>query len=414
MRKNRYIMFLLLIIMIFASNLDGASACSVITSSSDGVWFGYNEDRPLFTFDQNTYIRFHENTSETYAFMEVTWESPEIFSLKVGINEFGVAISGNGLSGTEMNPHPEKEFSWKSHSFYRLVLQYARNITDVLEIIDKFEFEPVMAFQVHIADAIGNAIVVSPGDDGEIAITPISDELLISTNTNAIDIDDGAIDTRYTTAVDAMGEAYVNSKERMKNALDMVHGESYEGYTYYSTIFDLENRMAYFYLMHDFDVEIEFDIDDELAMGDHFYVLSDLFPDGAEIIDDAETRLQTQEIITLIFRILSVICSLIVIYLLIRRFKEMRNTGVKNGLSIHIWIFSQYIFYALFLYINISVLPVIVMTNILQRSIESGVMDLAIIVILSSWVIFLGIWIFKFIIKRKNMIPESSSEVDEV
>ena len=94
------------------TQINAGSACSVITTSTGSeVWFGYNEDRSLEQFNQETFVRFHSNTSTTYAFMEVTAEAPNLFSVRVGVNSKGIAISGNYLSPRQMNPHPEKLYS---------------------------------------------------------------------------------------------------------------------------------------------------------------------------------------------------------------------------------------------------------------------------------------------------------------
>jgi hypothetical protein len=66
------------------------------------------------------------------------------------------------------------------------------------------------------------------------------------------------------------------SVDLFRDILDAVQNAA--GGTTYSNIYDLNQRIVYVYFFHDFEYEVVFDLDEELANGAHFYELPDLFP----------------------------------------------------------------------------------------------------------------------------------------
>ena len=161
--------------------------------------------------------------------MEITAVSPTIFSICCGLNEAGVAISGNGLPLYNTNPHPERNYSIIYQSLYQIILQNSHNITDAIRIVNSFNFGSGVTFQVHVADANGNAYVVSPDADGEMVITRKSGDYLISTNTNIAEIERGVADTRTEMAKVMLERGQNYSKDTVKNTLQCVRANNYEG-----------------------------------------------------------------------------------------------------------------------------------------------------------------------------------------
>jgi len=187
-------------------------------STTNHVYFGFNEDRELSQFNQETTIYFLQATDTTYGYMEVRAEAPGIWSLRVGMNSQGIAISGNGLPESSINVHPEKTYTRSYHNFYKIVLESTGNISDVIELIDNFDFGSSISAQIHIADAQGNALVLSPGSDGEMEITHKVADYLVSTNTNQLKEKALMNDLRYLSATHPLKESI--TKQSVLTALD--------------------------------------------------------------------------------------------------------------------------------------------------------------------------------------------------
>ena len=138
-RWSSLIRLSILIILIIGAYVRPTQACTVITTSTDEeIYFGYNEDRTIQQFDQETYIKFKKETDDNLAYMEVIAISPTIFSIRCGMNEAGVAISGNGLNQYRINPHPERTYSRDTDSIYRTILEKARDIDEAIDIVNDF------------------------------------------------------------------------------------------------------------------------------------------------------------------------------------------------------------------------------------------------------------------------------------
>jgi len=390
MKVQRYIYLLLIIAgLILLVQLPTTTACTVITATSnDVVLFGYNEDRSLDQFDQLSTIKFIPATNDTLGYMAIIATEPGIFSLRVGMNERGVVISGNGLEPTIVTPHPERPFSWRYHSFYNLVLNYCSNISQVKALAQNFDFGSPMGFQAHIADSSGAAIVVSPGADGEIAITEKTSSFLISTNENREAISEGAYDARQKMATGVIEKSSVIDHQKVITVLDAIHQEGPDAVTYYSTIFDLTHKLVYLYLVHDFTKEVVLNISEEMTLGEHSYNLSDLFVNGQQTLDRAEQALIRFQLITTIIRILAVALVLLVtgnlgMYL----FKNLRNDQRTERITKRV-IFLKFIQNLLligFILVNASLLPVFLLTNFVNGMMVSGTVVMEFVILVGMW-----------------------------
>jgi hypothetical protein len=251
--------------------------------------------------------------------MDVRVEKSGFLSVRVGMNSEGLAMSGNGLQDDPitMNHHPKRTYSTRRDSIFMTILEKAANVSEAIEIVNDFDFSPMFNAQCHIADAGGDAVVISPGLDGEIAFTRINqsvdDDYLVSTNVNRnYDIDEQ--DPRFDRVTNMLENGGGTTVASVTSILDVVHWEGFETNTFYSNVFDLPNRMAYFYYFHQYDEVVEFDLMEELAMRDHSYLLEDLF--SQNIVDDAKGEYKMYNTIVVIVRIIMVLLSLAIMLLL--------------------------------------------------------------------------------------------------
>ena len=207
-----------------------------------------------------------------------------------GINEKGLAFDTNGLPPLDLNPHRELlalPDGW-------IVYTFMREAATVEEVIDmakshyRYNWGIPMKYQIFIADATGDAVVISVGTDGELAFTRKlkGDGFLISTNINRANPENyyGSYPCwRYDTARTMLQELQDENSLTINNfrsILDAVHVEGANTNTLYSNIFDLRNGMIYLYYWHQFDEVVVLKVAEEIGKSSEdkqSYKISDLF-----------------------------------------------------------------------------------------------------------------------------------------
>ncbi|MBU7009191.1 MAG: hypothetical protein HXS46_00765 [Theionarchaea archaeon] len=263
----------------------GPKSCTVFTAShGDTVLFGYNLDHP----NLQSYVWFLPSSTEGYGGVLVGYYAeidgkPRI-GYEGGMNDQGLAFDTNGLPDAVMNPHPEKPSSWATGNFWTKILRECSSVTEAINLAKSFNFGNMMDFQVHVADSTGDAVIISPGADGELAFTRKGegDDFLVSTNFNPAHLENSWDYPcwRYDTAtamlkrIEDEGDLTV---DYFKSILDAVHQEGANYNTICSYICDLEGGVMYLYYFHQFEDVVELNLTEELAKGERVIQISDLF-----------------------------------------------------------------------------------------------------------------------------------------
>ena len=236
-------------------------SCTIFTAShSDTVLFGNNED----WINPNTYYWVAPPKGGDYGIVFLGFDN---FWPQGGINEKGLAFDVNALPKAALNPHPERPRI--KNPFYEF-LKKCSTVKEVIDRVNSYSWESSWRAQVHVADRIGDAVVISAGPDGEIAFTrkQKGNGYLISTNFNRANPKNGRYPCwRYDTAV-AMLEKIRNEDDLtvdyFRSLLDAVHQEGPSVNTVYSNIFDLKNGIIYLYHWHQFYEVAKLDVENEL------------------------------------------------------------------------------------------------------------------------------------------------------
>jgi hypothetical protein len=155
--------------------------------------------------------------------------------------------------------------------------QTCATVEEAIALAEKHNWGSSIAWQVHLADATGDAAVMSGGPDGELAFTrkPKGDGYLVSTNFNLANPKNtyrpGQPCWRYNTAVkmlDKIKEEEDLTVDYLKSILDAVHVESSRGSnTLYSNVFDLKNGLVYIWHLHNFEKTVTLNVAEEIAKG---------------------------------------------------------------------------------------------------------------------------------------------------
>jgi len=252
-------------------------ACTIFTiSRGDVVLFGNNEDY----YNRSDVVYFIPSGEGRYGAVYLGQRYGDRYNPQGGMNERGLAFDANALPKTKLYEHPElpQPQTWLAVT----MLEECATVEEAIEMAESYDWGSSMAYQLHLADATGDAVVIGPGPDGEIAFTRMGKEgYLVSTNFNLADPGDGAESCwRYGTASRMLGEmlgAGGPSPEGCSSVLGAVALKVATVNTVYSNIFDTRNRVAYLYYFHQFDEVVTIDLAEELEDGFHYEVIGKLF-----------------------------------------------------------------------------------------------------------------------------------------
>jgi hypothetical protein len=255
--------------------------CTIFAAAySDIALFGNNED---FT-NPDTYLWVIPSDDENYGGVYLGFDD---LIPQGGINEKGLAFDTNGLPPVDIKPHselPAPPSGW----IVETIMRKAATVEEAVDTANRhwrYNWGLPMKYQVLLADATGDAVVMSAGPDGELAFTrkPEGGGFLVSTNFNRANPENryGSLPCRRYDTTTAMlgqirGEQHLTI-DRFRSILDAVHVEGAETNTLYSNIFDLRNGVIYLYHWHQFDEVVTLNVAEELAEAPSPTLIRDLF-----------------------------------------------------------------------------------------------------------------------------------------
>lgn len=259
--------------------------CTIVTVTlNDKIFFLNNEDyeRPedgtfiLFVPPQEIPAKWNSpdksGTIEMYGFALVGSRF-DMLAPQGGINSEGLSYDINALPPTPLKN--QSGIPWDSaYNFYD-ILWNNRTVKDVINWFKKRKFPfDRFSYQIHVADASGDAVVIGLDANGEMVFTRKGDKkYLVSTNFNLVNTENGYYPcNRYDAAV-KICERLINTSNvtlaDYEEILEAAHIEyKNEVGTLYSNIFDLKEKKIYLYHIGNFDRKVEFDLSEELVFKD--------------------------------------------------------------------------------------------------------------------------------------------------
>ena len=260
--------------------------CTIFTIAlGNKVLFGNNEDNQRLP--DETFVAFVpkqeiprswstpgvEGSTMIHGFMLVGVREGNRLFPQGGINDQGLCYDINGLPSVSFNGQNGNPWRLWFNSFD--ILWHCSTVRDVENwfLTHETTFPIWDGGQFHVADATGDAMVMSIDEHGSYAFSwKGMNDFLVSTNFNLVNKENrwGKLPCiRFETATKMLGE--INSEEKLTlracaSILDAVHIEySNNNGTVYSNVYDLVNLKAYVYHLHDFERVMEFDLIDELS-----------------------------------------------------------------------------------------------------------------------------------------------------
>jgi hypothetical protein len=277
--------FLLIPILCASSTV----ACTIISASnSRTVLFAGNQD----WFPADSYLVVDKTGKFGVVFFAHPAKSYELVMMK-GINEKGLSYDFNWIPKEKLIPHPERspQFEWA-------LITHMRDSITVDEILQKiltYNFGNSIDYQIHLADKSGNAVVIYPDIEGELAYTrkPQGNSYLITTNFNHARREKASwspLDYVYSFLFDGTFETADNmlskvidqddlTVEYMASVLNATHRDSFFDTrfsikTLFSTVFDLKNMQISLYYKRQFNKPFVLDVKKELDKIDTYKKVS--------------------------------------------------------------------------------------------------------------------------------------------
>jgi len=181
------------------------------------------------------------------------------------------------------------------------ILRECATVEEVIAWVRRHQWHEAMHYQMHFADATGDAVVISAGPDGRVAFTrkPDGDGFLVSTNFNLANPANGSYPCwRHERAKARLQEIENGAEltaELAASVLDAVHVASPSGFTVLSLVGDLPQGLVYVYLFHQFDAPIVLNVAEEIARAPDPGPLRNIFPpETVSRVDRAYERLMAR------------------------------------------------------------------------------------------------------------------------
>jgi len=240
------------------------------------VFFGNNEDWS----DPKTIYWVEPSAKGQYGSVYLGFNR---YNPQGGINEKGLAFDYNALPRWPMKSH--RELPRRPGPLANVIMQQAATVEEAMAILRWYDWGGALAWQMLLADATGDAVVVSAGPEGELAFTRKSsgDGFLVSTNFNRANPDNrlGSYPCpRYQKATEMLGRIQSESDftvEALRAVVDAVHVRGPGINTLYSNVMDLRRGIIYLYYWHQYGEVVTLDVTKEIARASKPTPLRDLF-----------------------------------------------------------------------------------------------------------------------------------------
>jgi hypothetical protein len=260
--------------------------CTVLTISQRGnVFFSGNDD-----FDSRDKAYWVDPGDET-SYGAIYFGAPD--NIQQGFNEKGLAYDANGLPSSRVTAHDGVLPGPKGYALYPIaILKECATVTEVIEWVAEHRWHSAMLDQLHFADASGDAVVISAGDDGRVAYTRKADgdSYLVSTNFNVANPQNGNHPSwRYDLAASRASQlirAGDVTSDTVASIMEAVHVESKRNFTVYTVVADLVSGTVAVYFLFQYDAPIVLSIEAELAKGPVQTSLRAMFPESTILRGD--------------------------------------------------------------------------------------------------------------------------------
>jgi len=294
-------LLLTFIVLSFTTTPNINEGLAFAVSNANGTVFGTNEDRQT----GEPIIYFRRATSSTYGSVMFGYQESGEQYYESGLNEAGLAWDFVPMPGAAVTPHSAREYRFTEDDVFLLMMQTTATVDEALDLLEQVDFGLYINGQIVLADALGNTVVVSPDETGEMVYSTSSEDYLVAANFNPA-LEDGEGMWRYDETVELLQNAPTN--DLIGYGLDVLRDISLNNdlrFTLYSASIDLETKQIQLAYKRQYDDAITFTLDEYLAQYNQQFLMKDLFEDDVvaagtanfNAFDQANQRVQIISII---------------------------------------------------------------------------------------------------------------------
>jgi hypothetical protein len=261
------------------------------------VLYGNNEDQ----HNRDPMIGFFPPSAAGYGSVHFGVRFPNgQVNFEGAVNDRGLAWDINSTPRFKLSGHPERPYYLGESNYLTAITKRAATVEDAIRMAAEYDFGDAMESQIHIADASGDAVVISAGPDAEVAFTrkAAGDGYHLSTNFNLAQPDKGPVDFRWETAgsmLDALAAGQSLTPAYATDILNAVHLRALTTYTLYSNVNDLKNKVIYLNYMARYDETAVIEMRKAFAKGERTVEMRTFFsPATAEAGDAAYRRFEVR------------------------------------------------------------------------------------------------------------------------
>jgi len=284
MRATHYLrLFVLMMTVILLSK--SALPCSMYKVTANGrTMVGNNED----SWRQDARIWFEPATSDRYGVVCVGYAGKR--HADGMMNEYGLVF--DAFSMPHKSNFPERDPSKTDFAYARLktVMQQCKTVDEVFSFLQEMNLHVLNGSilfnggMLLFVDKTGKYLVVEAG-----AMTFGTDDKFVLANFSVADTKDlSTVKTeRYRKGV-----AFLSNREletslpfcaALSDTMSVSRAKVGDG-TLYTTIYDLAEGLIHLYFFHDFSRSITFNLKEELAKGEHYFEMEELFPGNSNYL----------------------------------------------------------------------------------------------------------------------------------
>lgn len=250
-------------------------SCTMFTKTADGRTFvGNSEDY----FEADTHAVFIPPSEGKYGRVYFGWANvwPQ-----GGMNDQGLTFDIMALKREPQPPPEGRERCVGVLGLAKKIMEECSTVEEALRIIDRYVNPHAAAGNLMLADATGDSAIIE-GYQVHRREGPFQ----VCTNFRLSRVEGTDYPCkRYRMATARLRDCPV-TVEAFRDILEAVHEPAPETRgTLYSNIYDLDNKLIYLYLFHDFDNVHIIDVAEELSKGQHVVPLNDYFPNNSREAD---------------------------------------------------------------------------------------------------------------------------------
>jgi len=329
------IIVILTILIAYASVYQPGKSCTIFTAvQGETVLFGNSEDQ----HNPDPVIGFFPPSSEGYGSVHFGITKPDgQHNFEGAVNDQGLAWDCNSTPRGKLDPDPNpgKPYYLDHPNFLYMITKRAATVDEAIHISKNYHFGEEMIGQYHIADANGDAVVLSAGPDGKVAFTrkDPGDGYLLSTNFNLAQPEKGPVDFRWDIAkerLEALSDEVVISPKYAMDLMESVHLEMLTTFTLYQNVLDLTESKIYLSYMSQYNETAQIDMEEEFTKGQRVMEMREFFsPETAAAGDAAYQRFETRFKLAVVSVItVSALLIVLMVYLIIRKVNKRKQAPV--------------------------------------------------------------------------------------